>query len=263
MQTIKGKLVLISGASEGIGAKTAEFMALKGAILILIARNKEKLINVKEIIEDKGGKAFYYSVDLSKSEQIDAVSERIKKEIGVPDIIINNAGSGQWLTIEETSDSQLQDMIALPYMAAFNLTKAFLSEMKSRGSGHVVNLTSDASFLPKAYAIAYTASRYALRGFSEALRSYLLGTGINVSLAVFGKVDSSYWHNNPGSESRVPKATAGMKTLSVSEVANDLMKLIEKNKRIIIKPGVFKTLFWAFRNWPDRVSSTMNKSIPQ
>jgi len=261
MKKISDKLVLITGASSGIGAETAKVISSKDATVILLARNSEKLEQVAAQIKQQGGKSYYYAVDLSNCEQVESTAQRIKKDIGIPDIIINNAGVGRWLTIEETSAEELKEMIALPYLAAFYITKAFITEMKMRGTGHIINLTSDASFLPKGMALGYSAARFALRGFSEGLRGYLLISGINVSLAVFGKVESSYWENNPGSEKRIPKSTPFMPVLTTNQVANYIVEMIEKNKRILIKPGIFRTLFWSFLHWPDKISERMNKTV--
>lgn len=260
MKNINGKMILITGASSGIGAETARFLGSKGAEVILLALNKAKLKNVAEEIERQGGRAHYYSVDLSDGQQVETITEQIKRDIGIPDIIINNAGVGRWLTIEETSAEEARAMMAVPYLAAFFVTKAFIREMKERGNGHIINLTSDASFLPKGVAIGYSAARYALRGFSEALRGYLLDTGIVVSLAVFGKVSSSYWENNPGSEERIPKPTPFMPTLTTQQVAEYLYQIILTKQAVLIKPSIFRFLFWLFRNWPDRVAGNMKAS---
>lgn len=257
MKNISGKLILITGGSSGIGAETARFLGIKGAEVILLALNEARLKNVAKGIIQHGGRAHYYSVDLSEEQQVETVTEQIKRDIGIPDIIINNAGVGRWLTIEETSAQEAQTMMAVPYLAAFLVTKAFIREIKERGNGHIINLTSDASFLPKSVAICYSAARYALRGFSEALRVYLLDTGIVVSLAVFGKVSSSYWENNPGSEERIPKPTPFMPTLTTQQVAKHLHQIILKKQAVLIKPSIFRLLFWLFRNWPDRVARNM------
>jgi short-subunit dehydrogenase len=256
---LKNKTILVTGASSGIGAETAQVMGAEGNTILLLARQEEKLRTVADNVRERGGMAYFYPVDLSRPDDIEKVSAKIKQEVGIPDVIINNAGAGRWLNILETSPEQAQQMITLPYLAAFYISRSFIKEMKERGSGHIVNLTSDASFLPKANAIAYSASRYALRGFSEALRADLLGTGVNVSLAVFGKVTSTYWENNPGSEERIPDPTPFMPTLTTTEVAHYLVDMIENNRRVLIQPMIFRLLFWAFRNWPDAMATRMRK----
>jgi short-subunit dehydrogenase len=254
---LKDKLILITGASRGIGAETAVVMGAKDNTVILLARREENLRTVAEQVRRSGGAACYYPLDLSDPKQVERVSEKIKKDEGIPDIIINNAGAGKWLDILETTPEQAQQMMGVPYLAAFYVTQAFVAEMKARGSGHIVNLTSDASFLPKGNAIAYSAARYALRGFSEALRADLSDTGVKVSLAVFGKVASTYWENNPGSEKRIPAPTPFMPTLTTTQAAHYLMDMIENDRRILIQPGIFRLLFWAFRNWPDAMAARM------
>lgn len=260
---LRNKLILITGASGGIGAETARVMGTKGGTVILLARREENLRMVTDQIRENGGRACFYRVDLSNADEVTQVSETIKQEVGIPNVIINNAGAGQWLDILETTPEQAQQMIALPYLAAFYVTRAFLQEMKERGSGHIVNLTSDASFLPKGNAIAYSAARYALRGFSEALRAELLGTGVDVSLAVFGKVASTYWENNPGSEARVPAPPPFMPTLSTTQVANYLVDMIENNRPLLIQPAIFRLLFWMFRKWPDLVATSLKRRVKQ
>lgn len=257
MNCYKSKNIVITGASSGIGAQAARQIAALGARVILLARTEEKLQQVAESIRKQGGEADIYPVDLSDSAAVEVVAQKIKKEIGIPDVLINNAGSGRWLSISETSADEAKKMIELPYLAAFNITREFIEEMRARGDGHIINLTSVASFLPTSQSIGYSAARYALRGFSEALRSELLDSGVVVSLAVFGKVASDYWEHNPGSEERVPKATPFMPTLSTEDVANELIKVLKNKRRIVIKPGIFRLLFWLHRNFPDVVSKQM------
>jgi short-subunit dehydrogenase len=256
---LENKVVLITGASSGIGAETAAVIGAKGNRLVLLARREELLRQVAEQVGRRGGQAHAFPVDLSDAEAVDRAAGQIKAAIGIPDIIINNAGAGQWLTLLETTPEQARQMLALPYLAAVYITRAFVGEMRARGSGHIVNLTSDAAFLPKGNALAYSAARYALRGFSEALRADLVNSGVSVSLAVFGKVASTYFENNPGTEERIPAPMPFMPTLTTQQVAHALVDLIEHNRRIIIQPPIFRLLFWMFRYWPDGVARNMKR----
>ena len=96
-------------------------------------------------------------------------------------------------------------MMAVPYFAAFCITHAFLPEMVRRGSGHIVNVSSVASHFVWPGATAYTAARWAVRGFTEALRADLKGTGIGVTLFECGVVKTPYWEHNPGAGSECPR----------------------------------------------------------
>ena len=202
---IDGKVVLITGASSGIGKATAKAIAQKGGRVILVARSAAKLEKLAKEIIQAGNSAEFFVTDLSDPKAVRELADKVIKEIGVPDILINNAGAGRWLTIEETEDSELKQMMALPYFAAFNLTRELLAPMRKRGSGHIINLTSPAGRLIWPGAAGYTAARAAMDAFSNALKMETHGSGINVTLAMFGKVTSTYWQNNPGSEDQLTK----------------------------------------------------------
>jgi len=170
---INGKLVLVSGASSGIGAATAKAMASAGGRVVLLARRKEALDQVAVEITSAGRQAWIYSVDLADAEAVAAVAKQITEERGTPDIIINNAGAGRWLFVDETSPAEAVQMMAVPYFAAFNVTHAFLPATLRRNSGHIVNISSVGSRFVWPGATTYLAARWAVRGFTEALRADL------------------------------------------------------------------------------------------
>lgn len=240
---IQEKLALITGASSGIGEATAKAIAQKGGRVIIVARSTSKLEKVVQEIIEAGGKAEFFAVDLSQPEAVTTLANKVISEIGVPDILVNNAGAGHWITIEKTKSDELEQMMALPYFAAFNLTRELLPFMQKRGSGHVVNVTSVAARLIWPGAAGYTAARAAMATFSKALEMETHGSGIKVTLAIFGKVSSPYWRHNPGSEDHLPKVDEYLPTLSTQEVANAIVKAIERKAGTIILPRIFRFLF--------------------
>ena len=132
------------------------------------------------------------------------LAETIIGEHGVPDVLVNNAGAGQWKPFVETSADEARAMMALPTLAAFAVTRAFLPAMLERGSGQVAFVTSPASFMVWPNASAYIAARFALRGLAEALRAELRHTPVGVTLVTLGAVASPYWQHNPGSRQFLP-----------------------------------------------------------
>jgi short-subunit dehydrogenase len=106
--------------------------------------------------------------------------------------------------VAETTAEQALSMIEVPYLAAFNLTCAFLPKMIARAGGAIACVTSPASYVVWPSAGAYAAARHALAGFTESLRADLKGTGISVTLVVLGVVETPYWEHNPGSREHVP-----------------------------------------------------------
>ncbi len=227
--------------------------------MVLLARNKARLDAVASDIRSRGGKADVYAVDLADPHAISTAAPAIVSAFGVPDILVNNAGAGRWLPILETTAEEAAQMMAVPYLAAFNLTREFLGGMLARGKGHIVNVTSVASRLAWPGAVAYTAARWAVEGFTKALRADLYGSGIGVTLAVFGTVDTPYWEHNPGSREKLPRRAAQIHALTSDEVAVAIADGIEKNKRIVIKPAIFRLLFLLNALFPARTEAMMSR----
>jgi short-subunit dehydrogenase len=238
---LRGRTVLITGASSGIGEATAKAMAAKGAKLLLLARSEDKLKNVAGADSAQGGEATVYPVDVSDAQAVARVATAIRATAGTPDVLINNAGAGRWLPLIETSAEEARRITEVPYLASVYVTREFLPGMLKRGSGQVVTVTSPASFVVWPNACAYIAARHALRGFTEALRSELHGSGIGVTLVVLGKVASPYWAHNPGSEERIPKLVPLItRTLTAEEAATAIIKGIERNRRQVISPAILR-----------------------
>jgi NADP-dependent 3-hydroxy acid dehydrogenase YdfG len=232
--TIAGKIALITGASSGLGAATARAMAAAGAHVLLLARRESKLQEVGASLQGKA--ASLYAVDLADAAAAAAVAQRIRFEVGTPDIIVNNAGAGQWKFVEETSTEEAIGMMAVPYFAAFSITRAFLPDMLTRNTGHIVNVTSVGARFVWPGATAYLAARWAMRGFNEALRADLIGTGIGVTLCECGVVNTPYWQHNPGSRERVPKVSKLVPELQPDEVAHAIVQAVQRTRRHVVLP---------------------------
>ncbi len=229
---ISGTLAVVTGASSGIGAATARALARKEARVLLLARTADALDRIAGEIAAVGGWAKAHPVDLADPIAVERVASAIKTESGTPDILVNNAGAGRWLFTEETSPAEAAQMMAVPYFAAFNVTRAFLPEMIRRKRGHIVNVTSAAAYIVFPGATAYTAARWAMRGFTEALRLDLHGTGIGVTLVAPGLVaGTGYFKHNPGAEERIPKAARLYPTLTAEQLAAAIARGIEDDKR--------------------------------
>ena len=241
---ISGKTVLVTGASSGMGASIAKAMAKAGGRLLLLARREHALRAVADEITRAGGEARVYPVDLANATAVMDVARRITAEVGTPEIIVNNAGAGKWLFVEETSPEEAVQMMALPYFAAFFTTRAFLPDMLKRNSGHIVNISSVGSRFVWPGATAYLAARWAVRGFTEALRADLYRTGIRVTLYESGVVGSSYWEHNPGSLDRVPKMGQLIPPLTPEQVGEAIVKGVERNKRLIVTPFMMRLTYW-------------------
>jgi short-subunit dehydrogenase len=270
---IPGMTALVTGASSGIGAATAQALAARGAHVLLLARDRdrdrERLAAVALAIRTQSGRAVVYPVDLSDPNPVAAVAKAVLKDTGALDILVNNAGAGRRLSVLETSPDELQQMMALPFFAAFNLTREFLPAMRQRGSGRIVNVTSVASRLVWPGATAYTAARCAVDALTKGLRLELAGSGIGVTLAMFGTVDSEYWKHNHGSRERLPGIAAMARTLTPDEVGAAIVSGVERNRRLVLRPGIYyvilvmSTLFPWVTEWLTRSTGWRDKSAKQ
>ena len=254
---LDGTVAVITGASSGIGEATARMFASRGAEVILLARNKPRLDAISAEIKAGGKGASSYVLDLSDPNATSLVARSIVRDHGAPDIVVNSAGAGRRLSITDTSAEEAAQMIAVPYLAAFNLTREFLGDMRKRGSGYIVNVTSVASQLAWPGAVAYTAARRAMEGFSAALRADLLGSGIYVTLAIFGTVDSPYWANNPGSREHLPKRARDIRPLTSAAAATTIITAVEKNQRMVIRPNIFRLFFLLNALFPAQTEAIM------
>jgi len=256
---IAGSVSVISGSSSGIGEATARLLAAKGSHVILLARDADRLAHIAADIRSRNGVADAYPVDLGDAEALAATAARIVAEHGSPDILFNNAGAGRWLPLLETSADEAAAMMALPYLAAFNLTRELLPGMLKRGSGQIVNITSVGCRLPWPGAVAYSAARAAMEAFTNALRSDIKGSGVSVTLATFGTVETKYWKTNPGSREHLPAIAAAIKVLTQEQVAEAIVRGIERNQREILQPRIFKLLFLANALFPETVSRFLGR----
>jgi short-subunit dehydrogenase len=250
---INGRTILITGASYGIGAALARAVAPAGGQVLLLARSQDALDRVAAEVQSCGGQAHVYPVDLADAVAVERVARAIEAEVGTPDILVNNAGVGRWLFLEETDPAEAQAMMAVPYFAALYVTRAFLPAMVRRGSGQIVNINSPASLVAWPGATAYTAARWALRGFTEALRADLRGTGLRVTAVIPGKVSSTYFIHNPGTEARAPWIAKLLGTITPEQAAAGILQGIERDRRQIVLPFRYQLLYLIHCIWPGLV----------
>lgn len=244
---VAGKTVLITGASSGIGAATARAVARAGGRPLLLARRREQL---EALATEIGGGARAYPVDCGDREAVAETAARVTEEVGTPDVLVNNAGAGRFLFFDETEPEEFERMMAVPYFAAVYVTRAFLPAMLERGSGHVVAVNTPIAFLAWPSAAGYAGARWALRGFCEALRADLRGTGVGVSQVVPAKVASTYFEHNPGAELGIPGISRIVGTLTPEQVADAIVGAIEREKRLVLIPRMLRLLLFQARFVP-------------
>lgn len=256
------KTALVTGASSGIGASAARQLSARGYRVILVARDRQRL---EHVAADIGPNAIAECCDAASGKQVLELAARVCQTWGPPDVIVNSAGAGQWKRIEATSPDEALAMMQAPYLAAFNVTHAFMAEMLRRGSGIVIHVNSPASLFPWPSSVGYTAARWALRGLHEGLCQDLVGTGVRSCQVIFGRVDSAYFEHNPGVTEVLPKIAGLVRTLSTEECGRVIAGLAERPRRESIHPFMLRFIRWthdvcpALVRWSLRIPGTSQR----
>lgn len=228
-----GRLALVTGASSGIGAAAARALAERGARVVLVGRREQKL---REVADAIGADAYAHAADVGDATAVAELAAAVERDLGTPDVLVNNAGAGRFLFIDETEPEELVQQVAAPFLAAFFVTRAFVEPMIARGSGHVVCVNTPASRVAWPGAIGYASTRWALRGFTEGLRADLRGTGIGVTEVVPGKTSSEYFAANPGAEARLPRMERMLRSRTPEQCAAAIVRGIERERGVIYTP---------------------------
>jgi hypothetical protein len=234
---------LITGASSGIGAAFARQLAVKGKNLILVARGKERLVNLANDLRQRYGiTTEILAADLSNLTDIEQVESRIG-EIENLDMLVNNAGFGTVGRFGEIDLSRQIDMINVHIIAGVRLCRAALPGMIARHNGAIINVSSIAAFIPTPGNATYSATKAYLVTFSQALQTELAGTGVKVQALCPGFTYTEF-HDSSEYEkfdrSQIPK----MLWMSAEEVVRSSLKALGRSQVIYI-PGLKNRLLVA------------------
>jgi short-subunit dehydrogenase len=236
---IEGCHALITGASAGIGREFARQLGARAATLVLVARRRQRLEELRDELATRRPKLRIevHPADLSKDEAIDELLAWVESENLAIDLLINNAGLGD-LGSFATSDPQRIDQIMLVNVAALTqLTRGLLPAMLARRSGAILNVSSSAGFLPIPNFAVYSATKAYVTSLSEALRSELRGSGVSVTALCPGPVRTEFnevARRKPQAEvAREPEIAY----VSVEEVVAAALRGIERERAIVI-PGL-------------------------
>lgn len=181
---VRGSVVIITGASSGIGRAAALEFGRRGASVVLAARREDRLHDTAQRVRARGGEAFVISCDVAKLEDRETLVRATLAQFGRIDVLLNNAGFGFSGTVEETPEEVMRELLEVNYLAAFNLTRAVLPQMRRQRAGHIVNVSSVVGKISFPLHGAYAASKFALCAMTDALRGELAGSGVTASVVL-------------------------------------------------------------------------------
>jgi len=192
MNTVKEKVIIVTGGGQGLGASICNTLAADEAIIIPVDINMN---NVKQLVDDlnaKGGRAECFEMNVADEKAVEDVIRRIIEKYKRIDAVINNAGIDYTLSVEEISYEQFHKVIAVNLLGPFHVSKAVYPHMKQSGQGHIINIASTAGKRAWPNASAYHASKWGLLGFSHALHSEARKDGIKVTAVVAGGMKTPF-----------------------------------------------------------------------
>ena len=256
--SVQNKVVVLTGASSGVGAATARVLAEKGAIVVLAARSMDKL---NKVAAELRGKHEVVRLDVTNEEQVNEAVRSIHERFGRIDVLVNNAGFGEFVAFPEAKLAQFREMMDVNYLGVVRCCQAVYPYMREAGAGHIVNVASIAGKLATSKSTAYSASKHALLGFTNALRQDLKGTGIKVSAVNPGPIDTPFFDRADPEGTYVRNLGSFM--LKPEQVANAIAKVIERvtpEKDMPFISGFGAKLFQLFPKLTDKLlSGILNK----
>ncbi|MBN8873441.1 MAG: SDR family NAD(P)-dependent oxidoreductase [Rhodospirillales bacterium] len=244
-----GRVVAITGASSGIGRATALLFARDGYQVGLIARGEPGLADVAREIERAGGRAAIATADVADAEALEQAAATIERQLGRIDVWINDAGASFYAKFTEMSPEEFRRVTETTYFGAVNGTRIALQRMMPRNRGSIVNIGSVAAYRGFPLQAPYCGAKFALRGFTEAVRSELVDAGSAVHLGIVHPpgVNTPFFAHAGARMQGVPKPPP---PIYQPEVVAEAVKLVVEQRRRELVIGGGRGLVWMNRIAP-------------
>ena len=257
MTEIKGKLAIVTGAASGIGRGTALELAKRGARLAISDLDRTGLAETAKRIEALGGQVTTYLLDVADRDAVYAFAQEIETTHGGADIVINNAGVAQIARVDELSYEDFEWVMNIDFWGMVYGTKAFLPQIQKKGEGHIVNVSSIFGIVAVPSQAAYNSAKFAIRGFTEALRHDMKGTRIKVSCVHPGGIKTNIVRNARFLQSTQAtareEAASGFDKMAMTtpeKAGRVIVNGIAKNKERILIGFDAKAIDWLQRLLP-------------
>ena len=243
----KNKVVLITGASSGIGKQTAIEFAKLGSSIILVARRKNKLEQVENELKQFNVNTLVCVCDVSKKDQVDELSKIVLQKFDSIDILVNNAGFAIYGSVSDLSIDEIESQMETNYFGMIYCVKNFLPLMLKKKSGHIVNVASVGASFSVPGVSSYCATKFAMLGFSEGLKHELYGTGVGLTVVSPIMVRTPLFEHP--SFTNFSKFSTGV-SLSSETVAKTIIKASNSSRLEIVVPSVARAAIWFKQTFP-------------
>jgi len=239
------KVVLITGASSGFGADAARLFARQGCRVVLAARRLERLESLAQEIRSQGGIAFPVQLDVTQQSQIDGMLSTVLKEFGHIDIFFNNAGFGRLDWFENLDPHEdIEPQINVNLGGLIQVSHAVLPGMLAQRSGVIINMSSVAGRLAAPLYSVYAATKFGVRGFTEALRREVRPFGIRVCAIYPGGATTEFSQHSGNSNFKRSVRTPDWLRMTSEYVAQKVVDLARHPRRSLIIPWWMGPVIW-------------------
>ena len=259
LRFLRNEVVLITGGSSGIGKALALEAARRGAIVVVTARNEEKLEQVaKQCLLLSGRPAFAYRMDATSPDDIDEVLDKIQHQVGGIDVLVNSAGLGGFTPAASQSYKTMRQMTDVNLLALMYISRCVARQMMDQGYGAIINLGSADGKIPTPNSAAYSASKAGVIQFDNVLRMEVADYGVQVLTVNPGPVSTPFFEkaDQDGSyRSHLPK----WMFISADELACRVWNNVGYKTREINVPGYVAYLGWAYQVFPGLGDWTIKK----
>ncbi len=232
---LNGKTAIVTGATKGIGRAIAEALVGEGMSVCISARKAEEIERTVEELNGVGeGRVAGAACDVRDYDEVKALVEHTVAEFGGVDVLVNNAGIGMFGRVEEMSPEDFRSVLETNLFGVFYCCREAIPQMKKRGGGYIINISSLAGANPHPQMSAYNASKFALNGFSEALMQEVRHDGIKVSYIMPGSVNTAFGGDEPSAEK-----SWQLQPEDIARVVLDLLHHDERSlpSRVEIRPS--------------------------
>ena len=233
-QSLKDKAAIIKGGARGIGKATAIALAKEGVNVGLLARTEANLKEAATEIEGLGVKVAYAAADVSSKEQVEAAIESLTKELGNADILINSAGIGTFGTVMEMDPEEWKQIIDTNLMGTYYVTHAVLPQLIEKNGGDIINVSSTNGLSGAATSSAYSASKFAVIGFTESLAQEVRRNNIRVSALTPSTVATDL-----ALDLSLIKENNDTKFIQPEDIAEFIVDQLKINPRMYVKTASF------------------------
>jgi NADP-dependent 3-hydroxy acid dehydrogenase YdfG len=234
---VRDRVALVTGASSGIGAATAELLAREGALVAAVARRADRLEDLVRCIEATGGRAAAFPADVAREAEARQVAASVLAHYGRVDILVNSAGIVRPGSVETADPAHWREMIDINLLAAMYLSQAVLPGMRSRADGHIVNVSSTAGRYAGTRHSGYTASKHAVNAFSETLRQEVAELGIRVTIVEPGATNTEVGDSIPDAADRAAMIQHVSKqgNMRSEDVANAILFALQQPPNVNVR----------------------------